>query len=130
MKVAYFVGSYRRFTGSQRSLHVLVGALRDRIDPLIVFPGEGEATRAFRELGVPVVVAPVPTAADAFGGSLLRAPFSRRALVAARLLPFTLRVFAVAQGDPVRKALFRPVATHALRAGEHLHGAPELRPGA
>jgi len=103
LKVAYFVGNYHRFTGSQRSLWLLLrGMDRTRVDPLLVFPGDGYATSAFRELGLPLVVEAPAGAAQEFGGGLVRAGLARRALVAATTLaPYTLRLARLLRREAV-----------------------------
>ncbi len=96
LRVAYFVATYHRFTGGQRSLWLLVRGLdRARVDPVVVTAGEGYATRMFRELGVPVEVVEARGRSAGFGGELLRAGLLRRAAVAVReVAPYTLRVLA------------------------------------
>lgn len=95
MKVAYFVGIYHRFTGSQRSLWLMLrGMDRARVEPVCVFPGEGYATRMYRELGYPLhVIEPHAPVLGRFGGELLAASWARRALVAVSgVAPYVLRL--------------------------------------
>jgi glycosyltransferase involved in cell wall biosynthesis len=95
MRVAYFVGIFHRFTGSQRSLWLTLRAMdRARVEPVAVFPGEGYATRMYRELGLPVhVVEPAAPVLGRFGGELLAAGWLRRAAVAASgVAPYTAQL--------------------------------------
>jgi glycosyltransferase involved in cell wall biosynthesis len=95
MRVAYFVGIYHRFTGSQRSLWLTLRAMdRARVEPIAVFPAEGYATRMYRELGIPVhVVEPAAPVLGRFGGELLAAGWLRRAAVAASgVAPYTAQL--------------------------------------
>jgi len=94
VRVAYFVGIYHRFTGSQRSLWLLLRAMdRAQVEPVLVFPGDGHATRRYRELGFPVHVLPAAASLQEFGGGLLTAGPLRRALVALTgVAPYTLRL--------------------------------------
>jgi glycosyltransferase involved in cell wall biosynthesis len=94
LRVVYFVSTYHRFTGGQRSLWLLVRGLdRARVDPVVMMAGEGYATRMFRELGVPVEVVKTKGSTAGFGGDLLRAGLLRRAAVAvSEVAPYTLRV--------------------------------------
>jgi glycosyltransferase involved in cell wall biosynthesis len=96
LRVAYFVSTFHRFTGGQRSLWLLVRGLdRARVAPTVLLAGEGYATRMFRELGVPVDVVEARGRTARFGGDLLRAGFVARAAVAVReVAPYTLRVAA------------------------------------
>lgn len=131
LRVGYFVGNYHRFTGSQRSLYLLVRGLdRTRVEPVVFFPGDGYATRMFRELGVRVVVVDAPDRLQRFGGGLLKASLAGRvALAALGVAPFTLRLArtlhreridvlhcndarGVLLGGPAGKLLRKPVIWH------------------
>ena len=93
MRVATFVGIYHRFTGSQRSLWLLLRAMDSRVEPILVFPGEGHATRRYRELGFPLHIVPAAASLQEFGGGLLAAGPLRRALVAlTAVVPYTVRL--------------------------------------
>jgi glycosyltransferase involved in cell wall biosynthesis len=93
VRVAYFVGIYHRFTGSQRSLWLVLRAVRDPVEPVLILPGEGAATARYRELGLPLHVVPAPAPLREFGGGLLAAGPLRRAVVAATAVaPYTLRL--------------------------------------
>jgi glycosyltransferase involved in cell wall biosynthesis len=89
LRVVYFVSNYHRFTGSQRSLFVLLGDLRHRLDAHVVFPGEGKCSEAYRRAGLSVEILQAPPDLDAFGGGLLRASAAAKAwLFARRVLPY------------------------------------------
>jgi glycosyltransferase involved in cell wall biosynthesis len=94
LRVLYFVANFHRFSGAQQSLYLFVRALdRAQIEPLVVLPGEGPATRMFRELGVQVDVLPGSGTLTEFGGSLKRARLARRAAVAVgSVLPYALKL--------------------------------------
>jgi glycosyltransferase involved in cell wall biosynthesis len=53
LRVAYFVGAHKSYTGSQQSLAVLVKSLPTSVvDPVVIFAGEGEAEREFNAQGI------------------------------------------------------------------------------
>jgi glycosyltransferase involved in cell wall biosynthesis len=103
MRVAYVVGSYGRFTGSQRSLWLLVRGLdRRRFEPLMIFPGEGMATQRFRELDARVLVESPAAPLHEFGGGLLRAGWATRArLAATAVAPYAWHLAGVLRRERV-----------------------------
>lgn len=94
VKVAYFVGGHNNFTGSQRSLAVLINALsREEVDPLALFAGRGRATDEFEVQGIPNKVIKSGTVFSTFGGVLHGEGRVRRAMAVGAGLPLlTLRL--------------------------------------
>jgi glycosyltransferase involved in cell wall biosynthesis len=90
-RVGYFIGAHHRFTGSQRSLWLLVRNLR-AVEPVVFVGGEGVCAERFGDIAR-VVVVPLPAAIAGFGGGLVRAGLARRAFLGATALaPYTLRL--------------------------------------
>lgn len=94
LRVLYFVANFHRYTGSQRSLHLLLGGLdRSRVETLVVFPGEGPCTAHYRESGVPVRVIEAPEVLNRFGGEHLRAgPLARAWTALTAAVPYGWRL--------------------------------------
>lgn len=108
MRVLYFVSNYHRLTGSQRSLFLLVKNLdRAKVEPIVVFPGEGACTSYYRESGLDVRVMPPPAVLDQFGGGLLRIGMLERArLAATAVAPYTMRLGQLMRRERVQVAHF------------------------
>lgn len=78
IRVLFFVAEFFRLQGSQRSLLALLRELpAEGIEPIVVFPGEGRATEAYRRAGLNVSVLPAPEELNAKGKTLLRLPLMR-----------------------------------------------------
>lgn len=90
LRVVYLIGYYGDLTGSQRSLLAVLRELpRDVVQPLVVFPGEGRCTAAYRDAGIPVEVLAAPPELDRFGGAIPRAPATDLVQLAARhVIPY------------------------------------------
>ncbi len=136
VKVAFFVGHHQRFTGSQRSLLLLVRALPASIEPLCLFPGEGLAEQRFREAGLPVRIVPPAPALSRAGGALLRAgPLERARLVATALVPYTLRLrrllgeerAELLHANDARALLLAAPAAHLARIPVVLHVRGDMK---
>lgn len=108
IRVVYFVSNYHRFTGSQRSLYLLVRGLpRGEVSPLVVFPGEGACSEAYRAAGIPVEILKAPPALDRFGGGLLRATLAERARLATlHVPPFAARFARLLRRERAQVAHF------------------------
>ncbi|MGH8545141.1 MAG: glycosyltransferase family 4 protein [Gammaproteobacteria bacterium] len=93
-KVLYVVGYYRTFTGSQRSLSLLVEHLPVEVQATVMLTGEGRATAALRARGVNTVVLPVPPRLDAYEGKVLQSTtVATRLRYAADALAYSRRVW-------------------------------------
>lgn len=93
VRVAYFVGNHQSFTGSQRSLALLIKHLPDGVAHIVLLPGEGRAAEAFRALGLNVEVIPAPEGLNVFEKKhLARSRVSQAALFATRGLPYGVKV--------------------------------------
>lgn len=101
LRVVYFVANFHRLTGSQKSLLLLAtGFSKQDVAPLVVFPGEGACSRAYREAGVDVRVVEAPASLQQFGGGLLRTTWPERLTLAARALaPYSMKLRALIQRE-------------------------------
>jgi glycosyltransferase involved in cell wall biosynthesis len=85
IRVLFFVAEFFRLQGSQRSLLALLRELpAEGIEPVVVFPGEGRATEAYRRAGLDVRVLPAPEELNAKGKALLRLSIVRAGSVFVR----------------------------------------------
>jgi glycosyltransferase involved in cell wall biosynthesis len=72
IRVLFFVAEFFRLQGSQRSLLALLKRLpRESVEPIVVFPGEGRCTEAYREAGLDVRVLQAPEDLNVAGKALL-----------------------------------------------------------
>jgi glycosyltransferase involved in cell wall biosynthesis len=100
MKVLYFVGFHSHFTGSQRSLALMVSRLPPEIEKLVLFSGEGKAVDGFRALGIPTAVIPAPDALNADGRQLFRiSKLARARLFVTAVLPYAFRLLRLIRNE-------------------------------
>ena len=99
MRVLFFVSEYHRFNGAQRSLLELVRNLPSAgVEPVVVFPGEGRCTTAFREADIRVDVLPGPPIQTTFGKHLLDISLPRKfAIFASQIVPYSFKIAAYAK---------------------------------
>jgi len=100
----FFVSEYHRLHGGQRSLLQLARGLRDAaVAPVVLFPGEGRCSAAFRAAGIEVRILPGPDIFSTFGQGLLRGRRRHQARVfASQILPYSLRLARLARADGAR----------------------------
>jgi glycosyltransferase involved in cell wall biosynthesis len=129
MRVCYFLSYYQRFTGAQRSLFLLLDALRGRgIQPLVVCPDDGAGTQAFRDAGFAVRIETPPQALRVFGGSLNATGYLTRARVFAEaVLPYARHLATLMDEEGVEMAHFNDLRA-CLTAGlaARIAGVPSV----
>src|SRR5690606_23926613 len=86
------VSRYHSLYGAQKSLLTLVANLSERIEPIVLLPGEGVLADAFREAGVEVEIIPLRGKAGSFGGEVFRVTRLQKVGVAAEILAYNWRV--------------------------------------
>lgn len=92
-RVVYAVGFHENFTGSQRSLAVLISGLPPDIEAEMLVPGPGGAPDAFRRAGVPVTMIRAPRAVSRLGAGDPRLRRVQVALaIAVGVVPYWLRI--------------------------------------
>lgn len=108
LRVVYFVSNYHRFTGSQKSLLLLLRHLpQEAVTSHVVFPGDGKCVEAYRDAGISVEVLPAPPEVDSFGGGLKRTSQAKRAWLFARhVVPYGVRFAAVLRARRAQVAHF------------------------
>ncbi|MBI3247441.1 MAG: glycosyltransferase family 4 protein [Deltaproteobacteria bacterium] len=91
MRLLFFIAEFYRLQGSQRSLLSLLRRLPERsVDPIVVFPGKGRCSEAYRSHGLNVIVLPAPDVLNVADKALLKvSPLETAKLLATQVLPFS-----------------------------------------
>ncbi|HYE16077.1 MAG TPA: glycosyltransferase, partial [Pyrinomonadaceae bacterium] len=99
IKVLFFVAEFFRLQGSQRSLLALLRELpAEGIEPVVVFPGEGRCTEAYRRAGLDVRVLEAPEELGAKNKVLLRlSAFGAARVFLTRVVGYNLRLARLAR---------------------------------
>lgn len=94
IRVLFFVAEFYRLQGAQRSLLALLRDLSaERIEPIVVFPGEGRCTKAYRDAGLNVIVLPAPTELNQTGKVLLNISVAKAGrLFVTRVLSYNMHL--------------------------------------
>lgn len=104
-KVLYVLGYCRAFTGSQRSLSLLIEHLPAQVAPTILLTGPGRAISAFHSVGIRTIVLPTSQRLDAYEGELLRSGRWTRVRYFLDALAYSVRVWILLRRE-------RPAIVH------------------
>lgn len=102
-RVAFFIDTPHRFTGSHRSLLAAVERIEAHgIVPCVVVPADGLAAESFRRAGVRVVVLPANATLLTFDKQLLRiGTLDKLRVFFADVLPYSVRFAALVRTERV-----------------------------
>jgi len=101
--VLFHESYFNEFYGAQNGLYNLLRCIdRNHFSPLVVCPSDGVFPDRVRELGIEVVIVPLPLELLSFGGKLLRSSFTERVGQLARLFPQIIQLVRLIQSRNIQ----------------------------
>lgn len=129
-KILFHESYFSEFKGVQRVLYHLLQLLDPNLfQPLVVTPAEGIFARKIRELGIEVLIVPLPPELMRFGKAVLHDPLSKKGLSFLKLVPYIQTIARLIRSygvDMMYPSTVRSVLTNAWSA--KLTGIPVVWP--